>query len=352
MSDELSKNDLLRFNEARTYEQVNELVVRMLEDPQAPEQAELSALLADDIVAQDLYVEYIQDTAALRSYTLSNVADTTPAPVGLDNNRKASRATARHAAWWANTWVALAATVAIIVGGSLFGVGRWLSSEGHGGEIATIVRVTDVTWSGGHGRGFEPLSRVAAGQALALDSGQLEIVFDTGVELLVTGPAAMSIESPLVVVASSGTYTARVGERGKGFTIDTPASSVADLGTEFGVSIESDEKTDVVVFDGAVDITLAQRTGEPDSVSPIRLTQGEALAVSRRGGTERIVTMYPGQYPTVAGRPGAGGLGGSLFEKVTDNLSDSGSKKFYRIVPRGFDEDARIRRPPPRMEWH
>lgn len=329
------------------FEDLHRLITATLEDPNASEHSELAERLATDRRAQDLYVDYIQDTSALRAHALCEIDDGTPPTSPLnrglsDEKERLAPGVSPRApiARSVGSRLAIAAGLLLMIGGALFS-GRWLSLSGDAAEIATIVRVTDVAWHGDDQLEMRSLSRISSGQSLEFESGQLEIVFDTGVELLVTGPAAMSIDSPLRVSASRGAYTARVGERGKGFTIDTPATSVTDLGTEFGVSIQSDQKTGVVVFDGAVDVTPSEQMDERDRRSPIRLTQGEALAVSRGGDTHRIVAMYAGEYPTAAGRPGAGATAECLFEDVTDNLTDSGSKKFYRVVPRGFGEDAR-----------
>lgn len=329
------------------FEDLHRLITATLEDPNAAEHSELAKRLAADRRAQDLYVEYIQDTSALRAHALCEIDDGTPptstSSRGLAHGTESltpGMSLGARMARQAGSRLAIAAGLLLMIGGALFS-GQWLPFGAAAGDIATIVRVTDVAWRGDEQPEMRPLSRISSGQSLEFESGQLEIVFDTGVELLVTGPAAMSINSPLRVSASRGAYTARVGERGKGFTIDTPATSVTDLGTEFGVSIQSDQKTGVVVFDGAVDVTPTEQIDERNRQSPIRLTQGEAVAVSRGGDTHRIVAMYAGEYPTVAGRPGAGATPECLFEDVTDNLTSSGSKKFYRVVPRGFGEDTR-----------
>ncbi|MEN1680371.1 MAG: FecR domain-containing protein [Planctomycetota bacterium] len=330
---------------ADSYERLHRLVMRTLEDPDTPEHTELASLLAGDPEAQDVYVAYMHDTSVLRAHALCEVTDDAWATAGENLRTTASPDSSPRSTLAAGerhfSWGTLAAALALTVTGGLLSASWWQDDASGVTEIATIVRVTDVAWDGKQTSTLRPLTRVPAGQELQFGSGQVEMVFDSGVELLVTGPAAMSIESPLKVVASRGVYTARVGETGKGFTIDTPATSVTDLGTEFGVSIESDQSTGVVVFDGEVDVTPHDLTAEHTDESPIRLKQGEALAITLGGRAERIVAMYPGQYPTVAGRPGAGHPEESLFAEVTDNLSGSESKKFYRILPSGFDEDAR-----------
>ncbi len=326
-----------------TYSRLHELVMKVLEDPSDSTNAELNSLLDKDADAQRMYAEYVQETSALRTYSLCELSDCSEESdlVRPVDSLATSESNLILRSRWFGFGAVLAASLAIFVGNYLYNSNEKTFELDSLGEIATVVRVTDVAWKGYQDLTLKPLTRVSSGQELEFDTGQLEIIFDTGVELLVTGPAALSIESPLKVAASRGTFTARVGERGKGFTIDTPATSVIDLGTEFGVSIQDDNATGVVVFDGAVDLRPTKQTDEQIDSLPIRLNQGEALAVSTDGATERIVTMYPGQYPTVAGRPGASKYGSGLFENVTDNLSEKGSKKFYRVVPGGFDEDVR-----------
>ena len=50
--------------------------------------------------------------------------------------------------------------------------------------------------------------------------------------------------------------------RGRGFVVETPQGQVTDLGTEFGVDVAGDSNTDVVVFEGAVNLAYEKDLSE------------------------------------------------------------------------------------------
>ena len=98
-------------------------------------------------------------------------------------------------------------------------------------------------------------ARLFAGQTLSLDEGYAEITLLSGCTCALMGPAEIDLVSPMRVRAIKGAFWARVGDDAKGFVVETPAGKVIDLGTEFGINIDSSNSTtDVVVFEGAVDL--------------------------------------------------------------------------------------------------
>lgn len=315
------------------YSRIHDLVAATLEDQSAPEGEELASVLAADDKAKEVYVEYMQETSFLRTRAS---ADTVSSRVEASLPRRPMASAGRGAI---GLWLTVAASMGMVALGTWSGFGSSSAGPSATAETATVVRVTDIVWRGAGEESLAALTRVRLGSEVDFVSGQLEMVFDSGVELLVTGPASLRIESPSLVVAQRGKFWARVGERGKGFTIDTPASTVTDLGTEFGVSIQGDDATQVAVFDGEVDVTPSEKTGGDDATAPIRLVQGEAIDISRSGQLHRVVTMHPDQYPTAAARPGAPAAQEVILD-VTDNLNDPQTRKYYRIVRGGFGEDA------------
>jgi hypothetical protein len=146
----------------------------------------------------------------------------------------------------------------------------------------------------------------------------------------------MMIESDMLVHLDRGQATARVPEPLKGFTIKTPVVDVIDQGTEFGVAAREDGFTDVIVFDGKVDLM--------DSINSLsktkRLIQGEAARVDRQGAIERIMQVgrnsagawWTGDYPVTDGY---------IIKQVRDNIPPSdGSKYFcYQISYHGLGDD-------------
>ena len=107
-----------------------------------------------------------------------------------------------------------------------------------------------------------------------------------------------------------------------------------DRGTEFGISVDGDSHTSVVVYKGIVDMDVV-REGEPGRR---RLQTGEALSVDRAGQLSRITTVESNEFL----EPPQLRLGGSrqsrLITAVTDNVRSLETAKYYRIR-RGFRED-------------
>ena len=67
-------------------------------------------------------------------------------------------------------------------------------------------------------------------------------------------PAALEVISPTRTRAVLGTLKAHVGKGAEGFTVETPRTTVVDLGTDFGIDVSRHGSTDVVVFNGMVDL--------------------------------------------------------------------------------------------------
>lgn len=183
--------------------------------------------------------------------------------------------------------------------------------------------------------------RVAVGDVISLQAGRVELVLDNETVLVLVGPAELEVLATDRVVLHSGTVTTRINdEKGRNFHVLTPTTEVIDLGTEFGVRVDPEGETDVVVFDGVVDITPL--SAAPDSITASqRLLVGEAARVRKTGEWERIVSVLDDAYP----------FGDRLFPPtrrrppvivgVSDDRRNPNSPKFYRICQEGLNEDAR-----------
>lgn len=120
----------------------------------------------------------------------------------------------------------------------------------------------------------EPLSigdRLEADKIYKLDSGQLELLFITGVKATITAPATFAITGENEINVSAGILMAKVTTpKGKGFTVRTPGGPVRDLGTLFGIEIDNAGTSGVQVFKGQVE--LANSRGET-----IELSEGNTM---------------------------------------------------------------------------
>ncbi|MEN6449786.1 MAG: FecR family protein, partial [Thermoguttaceae bacterium] len=133
---------------------------------------------------------------------------------------------------------------------------------------------------------------VARGQTFALDSGFLEIAYDSGATVLLQGPCAYEVDSDRGGFLSRGKLVARVAKSevrrpqspipSPLFTIRTPTATVTDLGTEFGVEVDAAGATRSSVFEGRVDVAPHESNAQKATAKrPIRLVAGQSVRVAR-----------------------------------------------------------------------
>ncbi len=188
------------------------------------------------------------------------------------------------------------------------------------------IEVEVLAASGGAEAKFSPGSRVRR-ENVKLSRGELQVRLASGVVLDLTGPVEVGLVDSMHVRVLSGRVTADVGERGKGFVIDTPQARVVDLGTRFGVDASDATHTDVVVFQGKVDVFQPQHGGRP-SPQIASLVEGEAVQVSNRGAKQRVTSVFTvGDSGDWSRKPPLG----ALITDVHDSTEEAGSNHFYRV---------------------
>ena len=168
------------------------------------------------------------------------------------------------------------------------------------GHVSGMVDVkwADINTSTEHGNG------VPLGRKYALLSGLMEITYDTGAKVILQGPVTYKVDSRAGGFLSIGKLTARLEKNGAGgrgpgpetanqksalsplpsslFTIKTPTATVTDLGTEFGVEVDKQGRTDTQVFVGAVRIASLNEQGDDIGQSQtIRAGQYAHVATNR-----------------------------------------------------------------------
>lgn len=145
------------------------------------------------------------------------------------------------------------------------------------GAIAEIAAVESPVWA----TGSEPLGIWASlmpAATLALESGRVELAYDSGATVVLEGPASFTVAAAASAALDRGKATITVAGPGPGdgqprFTLQTPSATVTDLGTSFGVLVSEAGETSISVFDGLVD--LLPRSA---AAAPLRLAAGEAAA--------------------------------------------------------------------------
>jgi len=123
------------------------------------------------------------------------------------------------------------------------------------------------------------------GSRLQLADGALELRFGTGVRSIIQAPADLTLHDEDHLHLEQGTAWFEVPAEAVGFTVQTPGVTAVDLGTEFGVLSGPDDRDEVHVFTGAVEITA--RHGAHRTVT---LAAGQSRALD---GTDRFVVIEP-----------------------------------------------------------
>lgn len=203
-------------------------------------------------------------------------------------------------------------------------------------RLARVVNVSNVDWADLEHR-YVAWSQIAPGDSLQFRSGMVNVFIDSGVELLVEGPADVRFESRERIVVNEGRLAARVGPDAIGFSIETPHANVIDRGTVFGISVDSARQTDVVVYEGLVDLDVVH----PHTLPRRRMATGEAVRVSNAGGLSRIASVQGGGFLAPPQIHAGGAALNPVIASVNDNIRLNETAKFNRVIPGGFVEDCR-----------
>lgn len=128
--------------------------------------------------------------------------------------------------------------------------------------VATLTDSVSARWASGQNP-LQPQDRLSV-HPKELLSGFVSIRFDSGVEVVLEGPARFKLVSENQMRLFSGKAYASVPNTAIGFTIDCPGSRVVDLGTEFGLEVRRGGEAEVHVMKGKVNL-VAGAQGTPQT---------------------------------------------------------------------------------------
>jgi hypothetical protein len=241
----------------------------------------------------------------------------------------------RQGGWFAG-WkgaAAVAAAIILICTPSVF----FREHPAIGNEAPKLVwmEVLESNHSGG-----ETPVHLATGAKLAVKSLQMPAGFfrfklDSGAVVSVNGPADLWLENAMHLKVKLGKVTTDVGENAKGFVVETAQTRVVDLGTRFGVDVRPSGHTDVVVFEGEVELY-----GGKQASGSSRLVEGEAVRVQSDRSLSRISSITSGPMGDDEWSTPGGGDNGMMIRAVRDNLHHPKSNFYYRVLRGGMREDA------------
>ncbi len=187
-------------------------------------------------------------------------------------------------AWWRRAaYGSMAAAAALALGLIL-----WKTPDAGttrpGPMLAVLVQSHKAQWEG---RAATPGSALSAGR-LRLRSGRASVMFTSGVTMDFEGPADLDLLTVERVVCREGRLRTHVPKGAEGFCVETPRGTVTDLGTEMGVSVSKDGKTNVAVFDGQAEVSL-QMSGQ-QGVRTALLNAGESTELIPDTGEIRAMS--------------------------------------------------------------
>jgi hypothetical protein len=145
--------------------------------------------------------------------------------------------------------------------------------------VATLSDAIECRWA--EGSKMAAVGQDLRAECYTLASGVIKARFDSGVEVVIEGPAAFEPLSVNKMRLTGGKVFARVPNTAIGFTIDTPESSVVDLGTAFGVFVSPGRESGIHVHDGKVNL-IAGSSGQTQTSEIV--TRLEARKVDGMGG--------------------------------------------------------------------
>ncbi len=223
-------------------------------------------------------------------------------------------------------WLTMAAAFAVLCG--VAALWQWKAAHARNDFTIVIERAEDARWSDGAAvKAGENLRR----ENLDLANGTVSFRTAAGAMVNVTAPARLRVVTPMLIRVLAGRVTADVPERAHGFAIETTQARIVDLGTRFGVEAAADGHTDVVVFEGKVDVTPAD---EPETK---RLVQGEGVRLEKGQPAARVENVHTGAQPG----DWSAKEGNGLIRRVHDSIGIGESAKFYEILPGAFKDGTR-----------
>ena len=207
-----------------------------------------------------------------------------------------------HRRVWLPRMAAAAAVLALLAGGAVLFLKRTpavpeepFAADGPPSQraesaaaVAVLKRAVGVQWV--NAREAPAVGSALSAGWLRLRAGTVQVEFLGGARVLVVGPAELRLDAGDAAFLQSGVASAFVPEAARGFTLKSPQLDIVDLGTAFGFEVLPGRVPEVHVFDGAVNLSVANATGEPR-----RLDAGRAVRLE--GGVLRDIPARPADFP-------------------------------------------------------
>lgn len=236
----------------------------------------------DGLLGPVMEDEFTRERMASRIIGAAHAADGDEFADGVRQRIRSSQR--RRALGWTT---AAAAAVALCFG-------LWMQREQ---PLGTVVRTGSVDSAAEIHEGM----KIHAGDGMNLKSGLVELEMAGRGRMVLEGPVEVKWLGPLHASIKHGRMLMRVTPAGHGYQVETPGGKIIDLGTEFGISVDSATKrVETHVLDGEVQAVVGDQP-------PVNLHKNDAL---RFGDVpEQRIPADPGSFysglpPVSATMPG------------------------------------------------
>jgi len=142
--------------------------------------------------------------------------------------------------------------------------------------VATLVDSSDAKWNVNLENQADLPPRL-----FRLEQGYARIILKKGAEVLLQAPTVFKLETSNKMFLESGWITAKTPAAAVGFTVNTPASTVVDYGTEFGLMVGTQSSAEVHVFDGKIGLGSADSRASTNHLE--KLLKGQAATIDSAG---------------------------------------------------------------------
>lgn len=147
------------------------------------------------------------------------------------------------------------------------------------GFVAQVTATANARWAVGTDQRYRN-RRLSAGQGVQLQAGLAEVMFDSGVRVIMQGPADLHVDSADGAFLMAGAAVTTVPASANRFALRTTTAVMVAADAEFGVAVAENGSNEIRVFTGEV---TAQSTASARAPTR-RLSAGEALTVSSASG--------------------------------------------------------------------
>ena len=304
-----------------TRDEVLALAQKVCDETITPDERDrLEEMLLDNHELVGDYVDYLSVNAALISRYRTGDSSTSSQPQNTLLTESFAETSKRFAAW--ATFFAM--TACLLLAAWLYPAPDTTTVANNiqpiDGPIATLRDSSVAVWRDSE----QPLNvgeRFASG-VLSIDRGHADMILDSGVRLLLQGPAKLEISTPDDAFLFSGKVAVHVPEQAIGFTLLTPTSKLIDQGTEFGVVAEESGATEVHVFRGQVDLVYSAND-QPGVESRLALMGRQARRVDESNSLGHGVDFSLDRFRGLADR---------INEPIKWSLSEGGNDHYYQLV--------------------